>query len=80
MSNLTTRLPYAAFFVGHAVYTIYFAPEWVFFSVAVVLVSFALYEYSRLVEAKGFWVDSKLLIVMGALVVCSVYFGLSLVG
>jgi len=78
MSNLKTRLPFAAFFVGLSVYSIFFAPEWVFFSVAVALVSFALHEYSRLVEAKGFWVDSKLLIVMGALVVCSVYFGLSL--
>ncbi len=53
MSNLTTRLPFAALFVGLAIYSIFFAPEWLFFSVAVVLVSFALYEYSRLVEAKG---------------------------
>ncbi len=78
MSNLKTRLPFAALFIALAVYSIFFAPEWVFCLVAVVLVSFALYEYSRLAEAKGYWMDPALLISMGVLVVLSVYASFSL--
>lgn len=78
MSNLTKRLPFAAFFISLAVYSIFFAPEWLFLAVTVGLVSMALYEYARLAEAKGFWMHSGLLIGMGALVVISVFFSLSL--
>ncbi len=78
MSNLKTRLPFAALFIGLAIYAIFFAPEWFFLAVVVALVSFALHEYSRLAEAKGFWMHSGLLIAMGALVVLSVYASLSL--
>jgi phosphatidate cytidylyltransferase len=78
MNNLLTRLPFAAFFISLAVYSIFFAPEWLFLTVVVGLVSIALYEYSRMVEAKGFWAHPALLIGMGALVVISVYFSLSL--
>ncbi len=78
MSNLTTRLPFAAFFISLAVYAIFFAPEWVFFSIAVILVSLALYEYSRMAEAKGYWMHPALLISMGVLVVFSVYASFSL--
>lgn len=76
--NLKTRLPFAALFIGLAVYSIFYAPEWVFLGVLIGLVSTALYEYSRLVEAKGFWVDPVLLITMGILVSLSVYAHLSL--
>ncbi len=78
MSNLTKRLPFAALFIALAVYAIFFVPEWLFLGIAIVLVSFALYEYSLLAQAKGFWMHPWLLIGMGALVVVSVYASLSL--
>ena len=77
MSNLAKRLPFAALFIGIAVYSIFFAPEWLFLLVAITLVSFALYEYSLLAQAKGFWMHPGLLIFMGALIVVSVYLSLS---
>lgn len=76
--NLKKRLPFAAFFIGLTVYSIFFAPNWFFFTVAVVLVSLGLYEYSRLAEAKGYWMHPALLISMGVLVVFSVYASFSL--
>lgn len=78
MSNLKTRLPFAGLFIALSIYSVFFAPEFVFFTVVAVLVSLALYEYSRLAEAKGYWMDAKLLIAMGVLVVFAVYAGLSL--
>ncbi len=78
MSNLTKRLPFAAFFIGLTIFSVFFAPEWLLLLVTTTLVSFALYEYSLLAQAKGFWMNPWLLIGMGALVVFSVYASLSL--
>lgn len=73
-TSLTKRLLYSAIFITLAIYSIFFAPNWIFFLVVEAFNLVALYEFYEMAEKKGIFINKFLGLIFGAMLPFSFYF------
>lgn len=74
MGQLAKRLIVSAIFVGVSLYTIFWAPAWIFFLVIETILIIALNEFLIMAEKKGIVINRVLGIFFGALLPLTYYF------
>ncbi len=73
-TSLTKRLFFSAIFSALAVYTIFFAPNWIFFIVVEAFSLIALFEFYEMAEKKGIFINKMLGLIFAAILPFSFYF------
>ena len=73
-NQLTTRLFYSTVLIAVSVYTIFFAPAWLFFLIVEAFVLLGLNEFLSLAEKKGIIINRAIGLFFGSLLPLSYYF------
>ncbi len=73
-SQLSKRLTMSAVMVSMAIYAIFFAPEWLFFTIVEIFSLLGLNEFLVLAEKKGIAINRFLGLLFGAIIPVSVYY------